>query len=336
MLLFATLAAFAADPVDDLPESDLPEAETPAPAPADPAAPAAPAPAGDPDDPQMAAPPAASTKPVPPPVPAGPLPATDAQIQAAIDAAYGKAVPAPARCSEVIEVTGVQSEVVVFGVKQRNIGCKLLGVLVGAKPYSVADALPAAVPDLQKRDAASRLALIGEWTTEVVLAYDYVRPETKPTVKPTPSGYAVTVPFVARTGEAHVAQEVPGAFTYGANGKLTASQRDTGPKYATGLYQHMYKVSGLTEAQIAAGIQSVGGLITRCFEERYAENPLIEDATRFAWTIGPDGKIGTFGAEESGDDELTRCYADAMRKVNWPTGVKGAAVYSFAVVRSQQ
>ncbi len=330
MLLFATLAALAADPSDDLPEADLPESSTPAPAPADPAAPAAPA---DPlDDPQMAAPPAPG--PVKPPVPQGPLPVTPAQIAEAINAAYGKPVPPAAHCKEELEVSGVNAEVVIFGVTQRNVGCKLLGVMVDAKPYAVADALPAAAPDLQKRDSASRLALVGDWTTDVVLAYDYVRPETKPVVKATGTGYAVTLPFVARTGDAHVAQEVPGAFTYGATGKLTGSQREGGPKFVTGLYQHMYKVAGFSEDQINAGIQSVGGLIKQCFEERYAADPTIADATRFAWSIGPDGKIGTFGAEESGDDELKRCYGDAMYKVQWPTGTKGTAVYSFAIVRS--
>jgi hypothetical protein len=317
MLTLLTIAAFAADP------DDLPEAAPPAPAPREPES--------EPNEGEPAGTPAA------PPAPAEKKPVTQAQIQAAVDAAYGKPVPAPAVCVARPDLAGrVPTEVVAFGVTQRYAGCKLLGVMVDAAPVATADALPAALAGgWAKLDAKARTELVAAWTTQVLLAFDHVAPGTTATVKPlSGSKLLASVPFTAKLAEAHVSQDVAGAFTFDPSGKLTATSRDQGPTFTTALYQTMYSVQGTSEGVIAAGIKSIGGEIQQCVDERFAADPTIAAVTRFAWTLDGTGQIGKLGAEESADAELTRCYGNALYNATWTVGQKGAAVWSFAVVRN--
>jgi hypothetical protein len=342
MLLFSLLtAAFAADPTDDLPESTVPVAPAPAPD----------APLEDPEEP-----PATPTpEPVPGPAAAPGAPATPApkgpanqsQIQQAVEAAYGKQVPIQAVCSERVALGApFTAETVVYGVTQRNIGCKLLGVLVDATQIPLAEALPAAIggTGFAKLDSKTKIDAISHWTTGILLAYDTVAPGTTPTVKlNSKGGWTSTIPFTEHTAERYTSQDVPGAFTFDSAGKLLSSVRDTGPKYLSAFIMTKYSLSGVDEPTVQTGIASVGQMLTDCFEEKYQNDPAYAGSIRFGWTIlanGATGNIGTVAiegepADQVPDAKLSACYVAAITDIVWPQGAKGAVSWSFTILRQK-
>lgn len=305
ILLFAVLPSLAADPIDDLPESTAP-----APAPASEAAPA-PAPAAAPT----------------------PGPVTQAQIQSAVDAWYGKSVPAAAVCiGRPTLPAPFGKEVVVVGVTKKNAGCRIQGVMIGGVATPTVNGLAAAVP-WKDLDATAKLAAAKVWTTQVLLHFD--APVGDALAKAGSKGaVAVTAPFARRTEEFHVNERFTGAFAFDAAGNLTATGGTSTEKWRIDLYQQEVAVQGLTSAAVNAAVTSVGASVTRCVEEKTVADPTFEGATRIAMVVAA-GKIEKLGAEEESDAELTRCFGNALYEATWSPTAKGTAVWSFTVVKTK-
>ena len=268
-----------------------------------------------------------------------PAMAVDPSIVDAVSDAYGKPVPAEAVCvGEAVslpdEFRGVPSPV---GLTRGHRGCTIIGVMVdGAfNDLETAAWLSLDARAWKKLSPAKQGSLLELWTTGVLLAFDQLDPDVKPTsVIRSDGGIQTGASFWQRVDEHYVTRHTTGSFYYSKDGLLETSDRDAGEDWKSSFYTKKYKMDGqLTDQEMIDALQTKGRRFTSCFEQAWNDDYLVDGRLRLQWTVR-DGKAAELAVADDIYPNLAKCYAQVVRELDFPKDRGAKVIWSFSVVRS--
>lgn len=250
----------------------------------------------------------------------------DEAVAALASQAFGRALPAKYLCIERPQLPeAVGGDPVPVGVKVKNTGCVLKGVVVEGKWLEPENALIAAVPGWAGLGADARGEVALAWVREVLLAFE------QPLSAGTWDGEAVTVDAAWRVPKPQHAAEGSLRIRFAKAG-TTSREIIESKTYQTRLLTSPNRVRGLDEAEVTAGLQSMGKLLQECVRQAWADDLTVAGTSRLRWNI-TGGKTTDVQSVAWGSSELLRCYSGALHRIAWQND--GAVDYTIAISRDR-
>jgi len=248
----------------------------------------------------------------------------DEAVRALASKAIGKDVPAKYLCIERPELpNAVSGDPTPVGIKVKNRGCVLKGVIIDGTWVAPSSALIAAVPGWSglSKDTKSEVAV--HWVRDVLLAFD------QPTSAGSFDGKTVRLEGAWRVPKPQHAATGELQFTMGNDGKVQRKAVSS-KTYRTRLVSRTNKVRGLTGEQLSAGVRSKGKLLQECVRKAWSKDLTVAGTSRLRWSV-VEGK--TTGVESTawGTNELLRCYSGVLHQIEWEAD--GAIDYSLVISR---
>lgn len=249
----------------------------------------------------------------------------DGAVQALASKAIGKDVPARFLCIERPDLgEPFSGDPVPVGIKVKNQGCKLRGIIVAGTWQQPETALITAVPGWAALSSDARGEAAVKWSRDVLLAFE------QPVGAVEWNGSAVTARVASRIPKPQHAAESDTKLTFDAAGALTREDTNTST-YQTDMTVRVHSTRGLTEDQLLAGMQSKGLLFEECIRAAWADDLTIQGRTRLSWDI-KDGKGSNVTVRGWGETPLLGCYSGVIQRLEFEAD--GGADLTIAVVRS--
>ena len=246
-------------------------------------------------------------------------------VQALASRALGKDVPEKFLCVGPPSPDGGKlGDAVAVGVKVKNTGCQLKGVIVAGTWYDTDKALIAAVPGWPGMNDQARAEVAVTWAREIVFAWD------QPIAPLEWSAGAVTTRVAYRIPKPQHASESDSRVTFDAAGLVKREDSNTS-SFHTDMTIRMHSTKTLTEEQVLAGLQAKGLLLEECIRAAWTLDLTAAGRTRLAWDI-VDGKATNVTARGWGETPLLECYSGALHRMAFEG--TGAADVTIAMVRN--
>lgn len=247
--------------------------------------------------------------------------ADDDTVRKLLSESMGRDVPSKYLCVERIELNGT-GEVAVAGVKMKNRGCVLKGVVVGDDFVAPEKSLVAAVPEFSTFDSTERSTMLESWVGDVLLAFDQP-------IEKAIEGEAVVAKVLHRIPEPQRSAETVMRFEADKVGVITRTE-GASTKYETGLSIKVNSAKEYTSAEAGEAVSKVGKLFRECVRRAWSDDLAAEGRTRMAWDV-VGNKADNVTGRGWGPDELLRCYSAALRQI--PYEKDGHLDVSFSIVR---
>ena len=263
---------------------------------------------------------------------------TDAEIHAAAEGLYGRTLPEGAVCAGRPTALPERFEAsVAVGVRRGHRGCVLVGVMIDERLEAIEEAAAAAVDagawdGLTAEDQAADLLA---WTQQILLAFDTA---TGPgTAARTATGFEVSLPFLRRNEASGGTTAHEGTWSFDATAGLTDEALTPGARFTTTLTVRDDRLTGNLSADLVqATLQQKGQVIKDCFNDAWADDLALSGRTMFTWTVaGGEVDALTVIEEEGLRIDLAKCYASALRRLEFPEEAAGTVRWVFAVGRSE-
>lgn len=253
-------------------------------------------------------------------------PPDDETVRALASKAMGKEVPEKYLCIERPELTeAFGGDPVPVGIKLKNQGCVLKGVVVEGKWLEPEGALIASVPGWAGLSGDARSDVAIRWARDVLLAFE------QPISAGSFEDSAVTLDAAWRIPEPQHAAEGQLKLTFAKDGTVTREELSS-QSYRTRLVSRTNKVRGITAEQLVEGLQSKGKLLQECLRQAWADDLTVAGTSRLRWTI-TGGKTTNVESVGWGTTELLRCYSGVLHQVQWKAD--GAVDYSLVISRDK-
>lgn len=250
----------------------------------------------------------------------------DATVRTLASKAIGKEVPAKYLCIERPTLpAAISGDPVAVGIKMKNRGCVLKGVVVESKWLEPEVALIAAVPGWPSLTGDARTEVALSWARDVLLAFDQA------VGTGTLSGDTLTIEAAWRIPKPQHAAEGALRFTFGKDGTVERTEGES-QAYRTRLISRTNKVRGLTSEQLIGGLRSKGKLLQECVRQAWADDLTVAGTSRLRWTV-TGGKTTGVESVGWGTTELLRCYSGVLHRVEWPAD--GSVDYSLVISRDK-
>lgn len=262
------------------------------------------------------------------------------EIQAAVEALYERPLPEAAICvGDPGELPGRFRDATAVGVRRGARGCVLVGVMIdGALHPPEAAAASALDPEAWDMvDADQRASDLHAWTQAILLAFD--QPVGEGSQRALPSrGFSIEQRYLHRTDAKQATTQSLGTWTFDASGGLLEHQASPEAHHETSLSVRPDRLTGnLTSSIVEAALFQEGGHIKDCFVEAWEHDLTLDGRVRLAWTVsgGKATELSVIEDERPLSMELARCYATAVRKLEFPEGTAGGVRWVFATTRSE-
>lgn len=265
-------------------------------------------------------------------------PITQGDAHRAINELYGSEVPSEAVCAKPTDLpTLFKASTAAVGVKRGAEGCKLAGVVVDGKVFKPEDAAEAAIDGEAWASAedTEKAKAIAKWVDEVLLAFARPDPDT-PRVRRTSRGYDVLRTYVHRTNTKNQTAKSAGSWTFGAKGEQLGHNTEELQRWSSRFFVRPDRLEGVEKEVVVDALTSYGRVIKDCYHEAWTRNPALQGRIRLEWTIanGEATDLSVIGGD-SPDMELAKCYARAVRSIQFPDDASGDVRWVFAVERSE-
>lgn len=265
---------------------------------------------------------------------------THDQVDAAVDALYGRDIPRNALCATAPALPeALTGHPIPVGTRRGERGCVLVGVLVEGTLHEPLAALPHSLsPEaFAKLDAASRQAALLAWTDQVLLAFD--RPDAKVpgTVTASKGNTAVTRRFLRRNERSLGLDDLTARWTYDAALMGTVTET-VHTRWQTSFFSRPDHIEGLDQATVQAALTAKGKVIADCFEAVWAADPLAAGRVVFEWNVEAgkvEGLTVVTSPSETLNGLLARCYGNHIQGTSYPAEAKGRVRWSFAATRGE-
>lgn len=248
-----------------------------------------------------------------------------AAVQALASKALGKDVPGKYLCMDAPKLPEAIAEgTTVVGIKVKNKGCTLKGIIVDGTWVEPGVALVAAVPTWASLDADAREAIAIPWVRDILLAFE------QPMGAPAWDGTTVTTELVHRIPHPQHAEQGQATFTFAKDGSVKRSLGNT-QAYKTGMAVKINATKGITAADATKGLSSTGKLIKECVRAAWARDLTSAGRTRLAWDI-VEKKATNVTARGWGSTPLRQCYSNAIGKIEF--AADGHVDLTIAITRN--
>lgn len=250
----------------------------------------------------------------------------DETVRALASKAIGKDVPAKYLCIERPDLPEtIGGDPVPVGIKVKNRGCVLKGVVVDGKWLEPANALFAAVPGWAGLSGEARDQVAVHWSRDVLLAYD------QPLSAGTFSDGVVTLEAAWRVPQPQHAAEGEVRLSFGKDGTVKR-EIDQKQAYRTRMLSRTNKVKGITPDLLKEGMSSKGKLFQECVRQAWADDFTVAGTSRLRWKI-IGGKTAQVESVGWGTNELLRCYSGVLHRIEWKAD--GEVDYSLIISRDK-
>jgi hypothetical protein len=264
---------------------------------------------------------------------------SDDEVVAAVEVLYGKDLPEGAVCIERPgDLPGRFRDVVVAGVKRGARGCVVVGALIDDKLVEPeAAAAKALDPEAWKLvDDAQRAEDLLAWTDEVLLAFD--QPLDKGGAQARGGRFVVERAYLHRDSDKAVSARSLGTWTFDAEARLVESDSTPEAWWRTVLTARPGRLEGIGADVVQQVMTSQGRVITGCFTDHWSRDLTLAGGVQLAWSVTA-GKVGdlTLVAEpgKPAPEALARCYASAIRKLEFPPEANGTVRWVFVADRRE-
>lgn len=293
-------------------------------------------------EPEPAPAPAPAPVPKPPPAPKPPPPGgiTDEQVKVAIDALYGRPIPASALCIERPTLSAPLSTYpIAVATKRGERGCVLAGVMIDGVLVEPALALGKATDPVAfaKLDTATKTSALLSWTDAVLLAFDTPSGTVAGTVTSSKGTSTVTRRLLRRSDRALGIDDISLRYSYDAALKHTVTET-VNAKWQTNFFSKSVYLEGIAESTVVAALTAKGALIADCFDGVWATNPSEAGRVVFEWKVAggkADGVTVETSPSEVLNKSLASCYGRHIAATTWPAEATGRVRWSFAAVRGE-
>lgn len=264
---------------------------------------------------------------------------TDEVVRAAVDALYGKPIPAEAVCVTRPELPARFREPAVVGVRRGARGCVLIGVVLDAAIVPPASAAGAARdPEAWAAvDPAQRAQDLLAWTERVLLAFDQPDASVAGQVGAAKGGgHTVERAYLRRDEVSGRSLRATGRFTFDDGLALAPVEETVDRRYETTMFVRPDRVTGLDAGVVEQALTAQGGSIRKCFTEAWEADLALAGRVRLEWVVS-GGKADALAvlADDDPPEALARCYARAVRAVPFPADAAGEVRWVFAVDRRE-